>query len=146
MAIQYEWAFRNNALKTKNEGSLNDVVSEVKWFLKATENSRVFETQGTEKLPLPSPDNFTPFSDLTQSQVAGWIESNLGEEKVNHYKAILADKINNSDDLSGFVFRPFQEQKKNPWDGEMPPDPPVAQEAIDFDAKMNLQNAENNPE
>jgi len=41
----------------------------------------------------PDPANFTPYEQLTQEQVIGWVKDKLGEEQVVSIEAALATQI-----------------------------------------------------
>lgn len=41
----------------------------------------------------PSPESFTPFSELTKTEVIGWVKSALGDEQVASIEAALAEQI-----------------------------------------------------
>ena len=41
----------------------------------------------------PDPGNYTPFDQLTEDQVIGWVKSALGDEQVVSIETALADQI-----------------------------------------------------
>lgn len=41
----------------------------------------------------PDPGNYTPFDQLTEDQVIGWVKSALGDEQVASIEAALAEQI-----------------------------------------------------
>jgi hypothetical protein len=43
--------------------------------------------------PDPTSDQFTPYSDLTQEQVIGWVKSTLGSEQVEAIESNLAKQL-----------------------------------------------------
>jgi len=59
--------------------NLTDVVFTVHWRRQAEQidgdKTWFAETYGAQSVPAPSPDNFTPYADLTQAIVEGWLES-----------------------------------------------------------------------
>lgn len=62
------------------EGGETDVVFTVHWTCsgvqtegETTYTGSVYSTTG---VPAPSPENFTPYADLTQEQVLGWVWAN----------------------------------------------------------------------
>ncbi len=65
------------------DNGLSDVVYVVHWKYTATTEDKEFTstTSGVANIPSPDPENFTPFEDLTQSQVTGWVESAVDLEK-----------------------------------------------------------------
>jgi hypothetical protein len=100
MAISYEWDVSTvNTYPTHN--SQSDVVYNVHWRLKATDDANndangnpqsasVYGSQGLDTSDLSS---FTAFADLTASDVQGWVESALGDDKVTEMKAGLDAQI-----------------------------------------------------
>jgi hypothetical protein len=58
------------------EGDLSDVVITAHWRCSATEDGYSASVYSTCSLPPADPANFTPYADLTQDQVLGWIWAN----------------------------------------------------------------------
>jgi hypothetical protein len=48
---------------------------------------------GSVGLGDPSPESFTPFSELTKDEVIGWVKAALGDEQVASIEAALAEQI-----------------------------------------------------
>ena len=48
---------------------------------------------GSVGFPDPDPDNFTPYEDLTSSQVIGWVQDALGAEKVVEMEDALSTNL-----------------------------------------------------
>jgi hypothetical protein len=48
---------------------------------------------GSVGFPDPDPDNFTPYEDLTSSQVIGWVQDTLTAEKVVEMEAALSSSL-----------------------------------------------------
>jgi hypothetical protein len=100
MAISYEWNVSTvDTYPTHNSES--DVVYNVHWRLTATDDANndangnpqsasVYGSQGLDTSDLSS---FTAFADLTASDVQGWVESALGDDKVTEMKAGLDAQI-----------------------------------------------------
>lgn len=61
--------------RTRNEGNLTDILSVVEWVLSATVDGSVFELPGKTTMTAPDPQNFTPYSQLTQQQVIDWVNA-----------------------------------------------------------------------
>ena len=97
MAISYTWDVKTvDTYPTKD--SKSDVVYNVHWRLTATDdtnndaegNSLTATVYGSQALDTSDLSSFTEFSDLTASDVQGWVEAAMGEEAV-------ADLENNLD-------------------------------------------------
>lgn len=63
------------------EENMSDVVITVHWRFQGNEinNGKNYfaETYGATTVGTPDPQTFTPFADLTEAQVVGWLEQEL---------------------------------------------------------------------
>jgi hypothetical protein len=63
------------------EGNLTDVVITIHWRRNATEvdgdKTYTAEVYSTVSLANPDPAHFTPYNELTQAQVEGWLDASL---------------------------------------------------------------------
>ena len=102
--ITYTWTLGPLGVKLAEDG-FTDVVYVVNWVLAGSEDSYHYQTYGSANVPAPD-GAFTPYNDLTEAQVQGWVESALGAEQVAAYKAAIAQQI---------------ELQKNPIAAVLPP-------------------------
>lgn len=102
--ITYTWTLGPLGVKLAEDG-FTDVVYLVNWRLTGAEDTYSANVYGSINVPPPG-DVFTPYNDLTEAQVQGWVESALGAEQVAAYKAAIAQQI---------------ELQKNPIDAVLPP-------------------------
>ena len=58
------------------EGSETDVVFTVHWTCSGTDGTYTSSVYSTCAVPTPASESFTPYSDLTQDQVLGWVWAN----------------------------------------------------------------------
>ena len=72
-----------------------DVVFTVHWTLNGTDGTYNGSVYGSVGVTLDEGASFTPYADLTQAQVIGWVQSALGEEQVTAYEANVAQQIEN---------------------------------------------------
>lgn len=108
--ITYNWTFSGFDCKLNEEG-LQDVVTTVHWRYRGTDEDGITsELYGAQGVGEPNPDAFTPFPDLVQSQVIGWMESMLDME---------AMKENISNQIS-LIKNPIQVTLSAPWDTQSP--------------------------
>lgn len=104
MAISYSWdVSRVDTSPTHN--SQADVVYNVHWRLDATDDANTIEDMdgndisvsasvyGSQSLDTSDLSSFTAFADLTASNVQGWVETALGDDKVTELKASLDAQI-----------------------------------------------------
>lgn len=59
-----------------NQDGLEKIITVVHWRLKGTDEDGISaETYGTQGVGQPDPETFTPFTNLSQEQVEGWLEA-----------------------------------------------------------------------
>ena len=95
MAITYTWDCKTvDTYPTKD--SKSDVIFNVHWRLNAeddTEDKNSGTIYGLESINTDDLSTFTAFADLKESDIIGWVESGLGEEKVKELKSALDNQI-----------------------------------------------------
>ena len=95
--ITYNWNFNPLTCHAQLEGH-TDVVMTIHWQLSATEvvDDKTYSAQfiGTTSLEFDaSAESFIPFAELTKEVVQQWVETQLGEERVEQMKTSLATQI-----------------------------------------------------
>jgi len=70
-----------------------DVVFNVHWTLVGTDGTYNGSVYGSVGVSLDEGATFTPYADLTEAQVIGWVQAALGEEQVASYEANVAQQI-----------------------------------------------------
>lgn len=92
----YTWQFEALDVYTTYQGLVNAVYA-VHWKLTGDDGSgHVATANGTQGLGAIDPQNFTPFDNLTVSQVQGWVEARMGSEVAEQRAALdqnIADQI-----------------------------------------------------
>jgi len=104
MAISYEWNVSTvDTYPTKD--SKSDVVHNVHWRLKATDDSNTVkdidgndipataDVYGSQAVDTSDLSSFKAFADLAASDVQGWVEAALGADEVTAMKASLDANI-----------------------------------------------------
>lgn len=74
------------------EDGLSDVVRVVFWLCTATDGTNESRLGGKTEVPLPV-SGFTPYDQLTQTQVIGWVQDILGPEEVANIEANLQGQL-----------------------------------------------------
>tara|TARA_R100000742_G_C4279538_1_gene104398 strand:+ start:7817 stop:8173 length:357 start_codon:yes stop_codon:yes gene_type:complete len=99
MAINYTWDVKT--VDVKNIDGNEDAVFNVHWRLTAEDDSNTVKDMsdndvvaastvyGTQSLDTSDLSDFTAFSDLTASDVQGWVETAIGEDKITEMKDSL---------------------------------------------------------
>jgi hypothetical protein len=85
--ITYTWKITD--LKAKERDGLEDCVTNVGIQVTAEENGNIADFSTEMILENPNPDNFTPFNQLTEEAVIGWMKTMLED----HVQEILSIKL-----------------------------------------------------
>ena len=72
-----------------------DVVFVVHWRVNASDGSYTATSYGTVGVTYVAGAPYTPYADLTQAQVVGWVQAALGAEQVASIEIGLANNIKN---------------------------------------------------
>lgn len=100
----YKWTISAVEREIEKDG-LNDVIKAVHWRYSATnENEVSAQTYGVVAIGEPDAENFKPFEEVTEADVASWLESIFSVEpeneegenqtsKLDHLKNTLIQKI-----------------------------------------------------
>ncbi len=92
MTITNTWAVVQMDAYPEYEGEA-DVVFTVHWTLTGTDETYVGSVYGSVGVSLDEGATFTPYEDLTEAQVIGWVQDALGAEQVAAYEANVAQQI-----------------------------------------------------
>lgn len=81
--ITYKWEFPAFDCSLDKEG-MEKVVTTVHWRYSGTDEDGISAgTYGAQPVGEPNPDAFTPYPDLSEEQVIGWMESVIDMEEMN---------------------------------------------------------------
>ena len=94
MTTTYTWAVVQMDAYPEEDGE-TDVVFSVHWTLTGTEAGFVGSVYGSQGVTVDPDAPFTPYADLTEAQVIGWVQDAMGAEQVAAYEANVAQQINN---------------------------------------------------
>jgi len=94
MAITNTWSVVAMDCYPELDGD-TDVVFTVHWTLNGTDGTYNGSVYGSVGVTLDEGATFTPYEDLTETQVIGWVQDALGEEQVASYEANVAQQIAN---------------------------------------------------
>ena len=93
MAVNYTWSIVRLDCYPEQDGH-TDVVFVCHWTLSGEEACFSGGVYGSVGVTLDEGATFTPYADLTEAQVVGWVQSALGEDQVTAYEANVAQQIN----------------------------------------------------
>jgi hypothetical protein len=99
----YDWVISQldcYPLQDDNE----DVVFQIHWRRQATDGTHHADVYGSQAVTLDADAPFTPYADLTQADVEGWLEDAMGVERVDEMDASLDKQI--EDQINPPILRP----------------------------------------
>lgn len=93
MAITYTWSIQQMQCYPHSDEEQN-VVFNVCWTLTGVDGDGI-ESSFSNQTPVTysSESPFTPYNELTEAQVIGWVQDVLGPEVVVEFEARVADQI-----------------------------------------------------
>jgi hypothetical protein len=94
MNVTNTWVIEQMDCYPQAEGQ-TDVVFTVHWRVNATDGMYNSSSYGTVSVTYVAGTSYTPYADLTQAQVVGWVQTALGPEQVASIEANLATNIAN---------------------------------------------------
>lgn len=94
MAVTYTWSVAQMDCYPQ-EGGETDVVFNVHWTLTGTDGTYTGYAYGTQAVTVDPDVPFTPYAELTEAQVIGWVQTAMGAETVADYEANVAEQIAN---------------------------------------------------
>jgi hypothetical protein len=92
--ISYEWKLTGIVKSTPTNLSVDNVVIGTRWTVTGTDadgNTGTFSGATPFDLETVDPDNFTPYSELTEEQVLGWVQNYVNV--VNPYWTHITGQI-----------------------------------------------------
>lgn len=92
MTTTYTWAVVQMDCYPEADGE-TDVVFTVHWTLTGSDGTYTGSVYGSQAVTVDPAAPFTPYADLTQDQVIGWVQAAMGAEQVAAYEANIAQQI-----------------------------------------------------
>lgn len=92
MATTYNWIISQLDCYPEEDGE-TDVVFIVHWRLEGTDGEYAGSVYSTQSVTIDPDVPFTPYPDLTEEQVVGWVKDAMGEEQVAACEANVAKQI-----------------------------------------------------
>jgi len=94
MSVTNTWIVEQMDCYPQAEGQ-TDVVFIIHWRVNAANGNYTATSYGTVGVTYVAGAPYTPYADLTQDQVVGWVQASLGPEQVVNIEAALATNIAN---------------------------------------------------
>ena len=76
-----------------SEGALTNVVESIYWECKKSDGINEVSEKGFCTLAQPNENSFTPYDQLTKTQVISWIETTLGTNGLNALDVRLSSRL-----------------------------------------------------
>ena len=92
MTITNTWGIVQLECYPEYDGE-TDVVFVAHWTLSATDGTYNGYVYGSQGVSLDPDVPFTPYNELTEAQVIGWVQDAMGPEQVAAYEANVAAQI-----------------------------------------------------
>ena len=103
--INYKWTFPAFDCIIDEDG-LQKVVTTVHWRYKGTDEDGIeAEIYGAQSVGQPNPEAFTPYPEISEEQVIGWMEETMDMEVLNQN---ITSQIN-------LIKNPVTETLSAPW-------------------------------
>lgn len=95
--ISYAWTIPSLEVAPSDNG-LDDVIKAAHWRYRATDSADglTAEVYGAHSFAAPAPASYTPFEEVTEADVIGWLEDLIGEEGMDAMNAGLNTQIENA--------------------------------------------------
>jgi hypothetical protein len=94
MTTTYQWTIQALDCVPQEDG-LTDVVVIAHWNVSATDGTYTSSVYGTQSFTYTPSSPFTPYADLTQDQVVGWVQAGMGIDAVTALQENLDNQIAN---------------------------------------------------
>jgi len=94
MSLTNTWLIEQMNCYPQSEGQ-TDVVFTVHWRVNSTDGTYNATSYGAVGVTYVADAPYTPYAQLTQDQVVGWVQAALGPEQVANIEAGLATNIAN---------------------------------------------------
>lgn len=92
--MNYKWNIQALDCVPQEDG-LTDVVVTAHWNVSATDGTYTSSAYGTQSFTYDKTKSFTPFANLTQDQVVGWVQEGMGIDAVTALQQSLDQQIEN---------------------------------------------------
>jgi uncharacterized lipoprotein YmbA len=94
MTTTYQWTIQAMDCVPQEDGH-TDVVVTAHWIVNATDGTYNASVYGTQSFTYDATKAFTPYEDLTQDQVVGWVQEGMGIDAVTALQENLDQQIAN---------------------------------------------------
>jgi len=91
--IEYKWTIERVQVIESADNKEN-IVKKISFLLEGIrDNKNEFVIDEVELEFNPESETFIPFEELTEETIINWVVFALGEERLSHYKELIAERI-----------------------------------------------------
>ena len=95
MAQVTTWTWIIESMQQWPSGTNAGYVVNVNWKLTGTDGTQTASIDGSTQYPVTDAQaGFTPYSQLTQAMVIGWVQESLGATGISNFEANVQGQIN----------------------------------------------------
>jgi len=95
MAQVNSWTWSITSMQQWPSGTNAGYVVNVLWTLTGTDGTQTASIDGNTQYPVTDAQaGFTPYSQLTQAMVIGWVQESLGATGISNFEANVQGQIN----------------------------------------------------
>lgn len=88
----YTWSIKQMSVMPVLDGQTNVVVS-AQWNILGEDQGYSYNLAGWEQFTLKQGEGFTPYDQLTEAQVIGWVQDTMGEIIVANLQAAVQGSL-----------------------------------------------------
>ena len=89
----FTWTIQQMSVMPVLDGE-TDVVVAANWNILGEDQGHSYNLPGWQQFTLKQGEGFTPYDQLTEAQVVGWVQDTMGEGRVANLKAAVQGSIN----------------------------------------------------
>lgn len=89
----YTWSILAMSVMPVLDGE-TDVVVSAQWNILGEDQGYAYNLAGWQQFTLKQGEGFTPYDQLTEAQVIGWVQDTMGENQVNNLQASVEGSLN----------------------------------------------------
>jgi hypothetical protein len=95
MAQVNSWTWLITSMQQWPSGTNAGYVVNIIWTLTGTDGTQTASIQGNTQYPVSDAQpGFTPYAQLTQDTVIGWVQASLGADGISNFEANVQGQIN----------------------------------------------------
>lgn len=90
----YTWSIQQMLVMPVLEGQA-DVVVSAQWNILGEDQGYSYNLNGWQEFTVKQGEGFTPYDQLTEEQVIGWVQSAMGAKQIEYIESLIQGFLNN---------------------------------------------------